>query len=624
MARVRTGIGDFVSFALLVVTLGGLYVTSSHSYLLFHSLVEIFSVVIASGIFMIAWHSRHFTDNHYILLIGISHLFVAILELLHALTYPAMGIFPNSDANISAQFWLVARSLQSVALLAAPLFLTRPLPVGPTVGGCLLVTVAATGAISHGGIIPDCLRAGGGLTPFKVGSEYVICLVLSGAFVLMIRQRRFLDRKVIWLMGSALLLFIAGEVEFSRYRRPFGVTNMIGHLFALSGYYFIYRAMIGTMLEKPYNLLFRNLKESEERYRNLYNNTPAMLHSIDQAGRIVSVSDYWLETLGYRRDEVVGRLSADFMTDDSRSYVLGTIIPQFLETGRIREAPLQVVARDGRTIDVLLSSEAERDVRGEIVRSLSVMTDISEQRHSAREVESLNASLAARAMDLELANSDLEAFNYTVSHDLRSHLTVIAGYSDVLLTVCAGQLSDECREYVGRIEEESRRMNGLIETLLGFSRVARHELRRETVDLSRLAEDISFALRMNEPERPATFAIAGGMTTHADAALLRIVLENLLGNAWKYTRKKATAEIAVGREDVEGKPIFFVKDNGAGFPMEFADRLFCPFQRLHDKADYPGHGIGLATAQRIVNRHGGAIWAVAEPDRGATFFFTLE
>lgn len=624
MARAHFGIGDLGFIALSAGTLGGLYVTSCHSFLLFHSLVEILSVVIASGIFMIAWHSRRFTDNHYILLIGISHLFVAILELLHALTYPAMELFPSIGPNPSAQFWLAARSLQSISLFAAPTFLNHRLRIGMTVAVYFLATAVIVGMVFHGGFIPDCYREDGSLTPFKVGSEYFICLVLSGAFVLMIRQRRLLDRKVIGLMGSALLLFIVSELEFSRYATPFGPTVMIGHLFALGGFYFIYRAMIGTMLEEPYNLLFRNLKESEERYRNLYNNTPAMLHSIDRSGNIVNVSDYWLETLGYQRDEVIGRLSADFMTDDSRSYVLGAIIPQFLETGRIREAPLQTVARDGRIIDVLLSSEAERDKRGEIIRSLSVMTDITEQRRSAREVESLNASLAARAMELELANSDLEAFNYTVSHDLRSHLTVISGYSDVLLTVCAEQLNEECRSYVIRIEDESERMNNLIETLLGFSRVARYEVHRETVDLSKLAEDISFTLRMNEPERPATVTIAEGMTVDADAALLRIVLENLLGNAWKYARKKAITLIDIGREEVEGKTIFFVKDNGAGFPMELADRLFCPFQRLHDKADYPGHGIGLATVQRIINRHGGAIWAVAEPDQGATFFFTLE
>ncbi|MGH7436891.1 MAG: ATP-binding protein [Polyangiaceae bacterium] len=225
-------------------------------------------------------------------------------------------------------------------------------------------------------------------------------------------------------------------------------------------------------------------------------------------------------------------------------------------------------------------------------------------------------------LELERANRELEAFSYAVSHDLRAPLRVISGYARFLEEDCAATLDDAGREHLGRIQGGVRRMNTLIESLLALSRIARAPLSRELVDVSALAQEIVQELRREHPTRDAAFTIEPGLAASADRALLSVVLTNLVGNAFKYSSRREGARIEVGRLGA-GEPTFFVRDDGAGFDMAYAGRLFTPFQRLHDAREFEGTGVGLATVQRIVHRHGGRIWAEGAPDRGATFFFTL-
>jgi two-component system sensor histidine kinase/response regulator len=231
------------------------------------------------------------------------------------------------------------------------------------------------------------------------------------------------------------------------------------------------------------------------------------------------------------------------------------------------------------------------------------------------ELNELNARLAA-------TNEELEAFSYTVSHDLRGPLTGITGFSEVLLAQCGNSPDGEGSNYLRYILRAARRMEQLIETLLEFSRLTSAEPDRKTVDLSRLARTVADELKEKEPERRVQFTIAEGVTVNGDARLLRVVLENLIGNAWKYSGKREETKIEFGVMAGTGTQVYFVRDNGAGFDRASADKLFAPFQRLHDQEEFEGHGIGLATVHRIIQRHGGRIWAEGEPDRGATFYFT--
>jgi light-regulated signal transduction histidine kinase (bacteriophytochrome) len=236
----------------------------------------------------------------------------------------------------------------------------------------------------------------------------------------------------------------------------------------------------------------------------------------------------------------------------------------------------------------------------------------------------LERRVAERTAELEAANRHLEAFSYSVSHDLRAPLRAISGFSDALAEDCGAALNDAGRGHLERVQAGVRRMGELIDAMLALSRVMKVELRRAPLDLSALAEEVAREVRETEPERAAEFVIHLGLRAAADPALVRALLANLIGNAWKFTSRRARARIEVGQRGEEGgQPVFFVRDNGAGFDMAHGQKLFGVFQRLHRQDDFPGTGVGLATVQRIVTRHGGRIWAEARPDEGATFCFTL-
>jgi signal transduction histidine kinase len=224
---------------------------------------------------------------------------------------------------------------------------------------------------------------------------------------------------------------------------------------------------------------------------------------------------------------------------------------------------------------------------------------------------------------LKLSNRELEAFSYSVAHDLRAPLRGINGFSQALLEDYGDRLEGDAKDYLNRIGAASERMGQLIDALLSLSRVSRAPLERESVNLSRIADAVTRQLQSTQPERVVELVLQEGVTAYGDPRLLRALLENLLGNAWKFTGNKAGARIAFGAAHKDGEPVFYVEDNGAGFDIAYADKLFAPFQRLHDASKYAGTGIGLATVQRIVRRHGGRIWAESAVDRGATFHFTL-
>jgi signal transduction histidine kinase len=248
----------------------------------------------------------------------------------------------------------------------------------------------------------------------------------------------------------------------------------------------------------------------------------------------------------------------------------------------------------------------------------------------------LEARVDQRTQELEAANRELEAFAYSVSHDLRAPLRAMHGFSTALLSDSQGQLDEQGRHYLDRIGAAAKHMGELIDALLDLSRIARREMRQQPVDLSVLAREVASQLQTQDEGRRVEWVIPDELPAQGDAHLLSLALQNLMGNAWKFTGPRPQARIEVGAlprtspatapgsGKEEGGLVYFVRDNGVGFDMAYADKLFAPFQRLHGMSEFPGTGIGLATVQRIIARHGGRIWAEAEVDRGATFFFTLE
>lgn len=366
------------------------------------------------------------------------------------------------------------------------------------------------------------------------------------------------------------------------------------------------------------------LRDSEERFRLLVaGGKDYAIFTLAPNGCVMNWNAGAQRTHGYPAEEIIGQDFSCFYVPKEidagkpqRDLQLATAEGRFEEEGwRVRQGGLRFWAA--------VSISTLRDESGQIRGFAQVTRDLTERQRAEAEIRKLHEDLKRRAVELEFANKELEAFNYSVSHDLRNPLSVINGFSALLLKNYSQKLGEKGQNYLQRIHNACKRMEQLIEDLLLLSRISRTQVHIETVQLSSLVQKIALALQQTQPQRQVEFRIAAGVMAKGDGRLLEIVLENLLGNAWKYTGKKAHTCIEFGTIQQEGQTVYFVRDNGAGFSMADADKLFYAFQRLHQQSEFEGTGIGLATVQRIIHRHGGKIWAEAVVDAGATFYFTL-
>ncbi len=367
------------------------------------------------------------------------------------------------------------------------------------------------------------------------------------------------------------------------------------------------------------------LRASEARFSVAFNASPisSVIATLDE-GRYVAVNDSFQNMTGYRREEVIGRTSAElgiWPTPEARAEVTALLKTQ----ERIRDRETQYRMKNGEIRTFLMSAEVI-ELEGQ-PHMITASLDITERKRAESEVRRLNEELeqrvAERTAQLEAANQELEAFSYSVSHDLRAPLRHINGFSQALLEDYAGRLDEEGKGYLQEVRNASREMAQLIDDLLQLARVTRSEMRREVVNLSELARSIIVELREADPGRAVAVKVEEGLFTYGDKRLFKVMLMNLLGNAWKFTAKQESAEIAFGRVRKDGETVYFVRDNGAGFDMAYVNKLFGAFQRLHTANEFEGTGIGLATVQRVIHRHGGRVWAEGEVSRGATFSFTL-
>lgn len=366
---------------------------------------------------------------------------------------------------------------------------------------------------------------------------------------------------------------------------------------------------------------------SEERFRLLVEGVREYaILMLDPEGNVLSWNPGAERLIGYRAEEILGLHVRHFHPDDAPPLAAEEALAVAARDGHFREEGWRV-RKDGTRFWADVTLTALRD-RGGALRGFAKIThDKTESRGAEEQIRRLNTELEERVRqrtaELARAVAELEAFSYSVSHDLRAPLRAIDGFSQALLTHTGDGLDEKGRHYLDRIRAGASRMSELIDDLLLLSRVSRSDLRRAPIDVSRLAEDIVHEIRRREPERAVEIVIAEGLHATADRRLLAIALENLIGNAWKFTARRPRARIEIGVASRDGEDVFFVRDDGAGFDMAYADKLFGAFQRLHDPAEFEGTGIGLATAHRVISRHGGRIWAQALPGAGATFFFTL-
>jgi len=375
------------------------------------------------------------------------------------------------------------------------------------------------------------------------------------------------------------------------------------------------------------------LRQSEAQFRQLAEMIPNLAWTANSKGWIYWYNQRWYQYTGTTPEQMEG-WGWQSVHDPA---VLPAVLERWrvsIQTGKPFEMVFPLRGADGIFRPFLTRVAPLSDEHGKVMQWFGTNTEITElteaqrrEREARAEVERLNAKLEARVgqrtHELEIANRELEAFSYSVSHDLRAPLRSLDGFSQILLEDYSQVLGTEGRDYLQRIRNASQRMARLIDDLLQLSRVNRSELRTALVDLSTLAATILEELRAAHPERQVETQVQPGLATSGDPRLLEVALRNLLDNAWKFTSRQEHGIIEVGSEEHDGRQVFFVRDNGAGFQMQYAGQLFQPFQRLHAIGTFEGTGVGLATVRRIIERHRGRVWAEAAPGRGATFYFEV-
>ncbi len=372
-----------------------------------------------------------------------------------------------------------------------------------------------------------------------------------------------------------------------------------------------------------------SVRRAEAQFRGLLETAPDGMVIVDESGTIRLVNEQTERLFGYKRDELIGQGIEMLLPEPLRSahqqqreaYGKAPVVRQMGEN-----RALQGLRKDGSTFPVEISLAPLQTEAGLLISA--DVRDITERRHAEAELEQyrdhLEELVQARTHELESANKELEAFSYSISHDLRTPLRSIDGFSHFLLEDYGHALDDTGRGYLERVRQAAQRMATLIDDLLQLSRVNRHNMARTEVDLHGLAEDVVGELVAADAGRDVTINIAAPLIAECDATLMRQVLANLLGNAWKFTARNAQASIEFARRRNGEEDVYYVRDNGVGFDMQYSDKLFGVFERLHTDMEFSGTGVGLATVQRIIQRHGGRIWAEAALDEGATFFFTLD
>jgi len=587
------------------LVLFGLYMSSRYNYLLFHSIAEIFSIIVAIAIFIIAWNSRRFLDNSYFLFLGVAFLFVGALDFLHTLVYPGMEIFPEHGTNTAAQLWVSARYLQSLSLLIAPLVIARKVRAGFLFLGYGLVFAFVIVSILYWNIFPACFVEGVGLTTFKKVSEYLISFILVGAILGMFQQRREFDTGVLRLLFAAIIVTIASELSFTFYESPFGFPNLLGHFLKIAAFYLIYKAIIETGLVKPYDLLFRDLKLREEQYRDLYEESPDAYLSCGTDGIIRRANRRATELLGYSREKLIGKPVTDLYTDTpSGKATAQQVFQRFLAGEETRDQELEVKRADGTSVWINLSVRPIKDKEGRVVASRSVMVDITEHRK------------------LDQLKDD---FIGLVSHELRSPMTVITGAINTALTEAERLSPEETHQLLKDAAAESETLSNLLANLLELSRVQaqRLVLHSEAINVKKIVQEAVDKIKHQYSTHKLVISLPRRLPpVYADPLRLERILYNLLENAVKYS--PPGGEVRVSAKPQGEQLVIGVSDQGIGISPADQEKLFAPFQRLGDRpSGVRGVGLGLLVCRRLVEAHGGNIWVESKPGHGSTFFFTM-
>lgn len=364
------------------------------------------------------------------------------------------------------------------------------------------------------------------------------------------------------------------------------------------------------------------LRESEERFRTIVETAPSLLHISDESGNTTYVSPNCEEITGYRPEDLLGKF-VWMVHDDDLSWVKELMGQAFNDKREVRNCEYKAVKKNSEIWYASTSCKPMIGADGEHKGMMLQTHDITMHKEAEKKIKKLNEELKNYVVRLESVNEELEAFNYSVSHDMRSPLVTIGGFTRMILKRYGVKLDEEGRHFLDVVIKDAEKMEELIDDLLSLSRIGFAEIKLADVEMNKLVKTVVEELQENASERTVNFKIKPLPEAYGDSIMLEQVLVNLISNALKYTSKKPITNIEIGSKSDGIENIYYVKDNGVGFNMKYSDKLFKAFQRIHNKENFPGTGVGLAIVQRIIRKHGGRVWAAAKVNKGATFYFSL-
>ena len=613
----------------------GLYGTFLSSYLLFHTLIELATVSVAFTLFILIWNSRQYLTNTYLRLLGIGYGAIALIDLVHTLSFKGMNVFPGHDANLPTQLWIAARYLQAITLVVAPFCIGRQVNDRLILGGYAAAVAALLAAI-FAGAFPDCYVEGRGLTAFKIGSEYLITLLLLAALFLLYRKRAHFNRAFFLLISWSVACTILSEICFTAYASVYGFANMLGHYAKLAAFYLIYRAVLVTGFKHPFELIFPDIKQVEEalreshktleetararigellsleaRYRIVVDNAPVIVYQLDPKGLFTLLEGKGLASMELTPGQLVGQSLFERYSDYPD---VCASIRQAMD-GTLRFAAMDL---SGTYFDSHFGFAPAFDSAPEMIGVAVNITDRKQAEKAEREKEAAEA--ANRAKSVFLAN---------MSHELRTPLNAILGFS-ALLQRDAGIVGHD-REHLDIINRSGEHLLGLINDILDMAKIeaGRVELQIAPFDLYVLVRDLvgmmgqraiekGLELRLEQSSRVARYL-------RGDEIRLRQALVNLLGNAIKFTEQGAVTLRLEALPDPAGGPRLRieVEDTGPGIAAEDLERVFDPFVQAGQTSAQKGTGLGLAITRQFVELMGGRIGVTSDLGRGSRFWIEL-
>jgi PAS domain S-box-containing protein len=688
-----------LSLALLVI--------SYYNYLLFHTIAEAFTIIVAFSVFIIVWNSRKVIDNNYLLLLGLAYPFVGIVLLLHALAYQGMDIFPLYGANLSTQLWIQSRYLLSISFLVACFTFGRKLNlklVGTTYSAVTGLFLATT---FFWRIFPISYVEGVGLTPFKVVSEYVISTIFAVSLVFFYRKKSLFEKSVWQLLFISIVLMIISELTFTLYVSVFGFFNMIGHILTVFAFFLVYKAVLERGIVRPYDLVFRSLKQSEERFRGISERSVDEIFEADLEGRFTYVSPAVQRIFGYEPEEVVGTFVQRYLPESEFPRVAEALamlakgqVIQEMQVDMLRKdgsrIPLEITAapviRDGVVVGIQgigrditrrkkLMDEIENTAKfpiqdpnpvmrfsrdkilfanrpsEPILRSLKAEVGGSPPRHFQDLVSEVLNNKSSKTFEyifkdqiysflivpiVEAGYVNLYGTNITerkrleglkdqfisaVTHELRTPLVSIKGYTDYLLSGKMGLLSPKVESSISVVKQASDRLLNLTNQLLDYRRLmmGKFELTKKPLDLKEIIANCAAEIQpfMQQKKQTLKFEIPKEpLTIQGDHARLTQVVMNLLSNASKFTPENGEITVRVAKKD--GYIQFSVSDMGIGIKAEDLPRVFEPFSAIQKPSYIKGTGLGLSVSKGLIEAHGGRMWAESEGEgKGSAFTFTI-